>query len=191
MDGLQEEKQGIKTGKLLPSGYEQDDFVVNDDYDEENDQKSIDTVIEEATKEIEGLSLIGNHYVVCIPSYKRADICNNQTLAMLNSNGIPSDRIYVYVANAEEYAEYERILDPEFYSKIVIGELGLVQQRNFICSQWPEGQFIVSFDDDIKEVDLSLTSYESLGAFFFDAFNKCVKENAYIWGVILCTILFP
>jgi len=61
-------------------------------------------------------------YVVCIPSYKSAEICNEKTLAMLKPNHIPKDKIYVFVANKEEYEEYKKILDPTLYHKLIIGK---------------------------------------------------------------------
>lgn len=122
-------------------------------------------------------------YIICIPSYKRAAICNEKTLAMLKKNNIPKDKIYVYVANKEEYDEYKKVLDPSFYHKLVIGKKGIVPQRKFITDSWPNGKQIISFDDDVKMVDLKMAGYKSLDAFFKDAFQECEKQKAYIWGV--------
>ena len=90
-------------------------------------------------------------YVVCIPSYKRADVCNDKTLTMLKKNKIDSKKIYVYVANKDEYDEYLRVLDPKLYNKLVIGIKGLVPQRQFIMEQWKDGEHIVFFDDDVEK----------------------------------------
>ena len=122
-------------------------------------------------------------YVVCIPSYKRAQICNEKTLAMLKENGIDKSKIYVYVANKEEYEEYRKVLDKGLYNKLIIGQKGLVQQRRFISGQWPEGKNIVYLDDDIKSVDLKMSGYKTLDAFFKDAFAECRKQKSYIWGI--------
>jgi len=88
-------------------------------------------------------------YVVCIPSYKRAELCNEKSLAMLRHNKIPASKIYVYVANQEEYEEYKKTLDTKLYGKLVVGKKGLVPQRQFIMEQWGEGKHIVFFDDDV------------------------------------------
>jgi len=125
-------------------------------------------------------------YVVCIPSYKRAELCNEKTLQMLKDNKIPASKIHVYVANKEEYDEYEKILDKSKYNKLVIGVKGIVPQRQFIKDQWPEGKYIVSFDDDVASVDLSLSSMfkgKTLDYFLKTAFKECKKQKAYIWGV--------
>ena len=60
-------------------------------------------------------------YVVCIPSYKRAELCKDKTLKTLQHHKIDSKRIYVYVANKEDYKLYEEMLDKNTYNKIIIG----------------------------------------------------------------------
>ena len=125
-------------------------------------------------------------YIVAIPSYKRAEVCRDKTLAMLRHHKIPASKIFVYVANNEELAEYEKVIDKGLFHKLVVGKKGLVPQRQFIMSQWPEGKRIVFFDDDVAKIDLSLSSMfkgKSLDAFFKAAFSECVKQHSYIWGV--------
>jgi len=124
-------------------------------------------------------------YVVCIPSYKRAETCNEKTLKMLQDNNIPVKNIYVYVANKTEFDEYKKVLDPKLYKHLVIGKKGLVPQRQFIMNQWKEGQPIVFFDDDVESIDLSLSMFKNkpLSHFFKHAFNECKKQQSYIWGV--------
>ena len=124
-------------------------------------------------------------FVICIPSYKRATTCNEKTLRMLHDNKVQSTKIYVYVANKEEYEEYKKILNPKYYNKLVIGKVGIVPQRKFIMEQYKEGQHIVYFDDDVESIDLSLSMFKgkSLSYFIKYAFNACKKEKSYIWGV--------
>jgi hypothetical protein len=118
-------------------------------------------------------------YVICIPSYKRATICNEKTLKTLSE--IDSSRIYVYVTE-EDYEIYNSTLDKSRYNKLIIGEKGLVQQRQFIMNQWDTNQQIVFFDDDIEKIDLSLSESKSLEQFIIYAFNQCQNYNSYIWG---------
>lgn len=125
-------------------------------------------------------------YIVCIPSYKRAQLCNDKTLAMLKTNGIPFTKIYVYVANKEEYDEYLSIVDKTLYNKLVVGKKGLVPQRQFIMSQWPVNKHIIFFDDDVESVDLKLSPLfksKTLDYFFKYAFDECIKQKSFIWGV--------
>jgi len=125
-------------------------------------------------------------YVVCIPSYKRAIICNTKTLATLKENNIDSKNVYVYVANKEEYEEYNRVLDKMLYNKLIVGIKGLVPQRQFIMESWPQNKKIVFFDDDVASIDLSMSDrfkHKSLHEFFLAAFEECKHKKAYIWGV--------
>jgi hypothetical protein len=125
-------------------------------------------------------------YIICIPSYKRAIVCKEKTLATLIENKIDPKKIYVYVANKEDYDLYKQTLGPSEYNKLVIGKKGLVPQRQFIMEQWPTGKQIVFFDDDVESIDLSLSPRfkgHNLDYFIRQAFNECNEQNAYIWGV--------
>ena len=42
---------------------------------------------------------------VAIPSYRRAALLRDQTLALLKKHGVPRERITVFVANEEEHRE--------------------------------------------------------------------------------------
>ena len=126
------------------------------------------------------------NYIICIPSYKRSKLCNEQTLEMLHKNKINPKLIYVYVADKEEYNEYKNILDKHKYNKIIIGIKGISNQREFIYNDWPTGKHIILIDDDVKKVDLSLSllfKSHSLDYFFRFAFQECKKKHSYIWGV--------
>lgn len=125
-------------------------------------------------------------YIVAIPSYKRAEVCRDKTLAMLRANKIPANKIYVYLANKEEKEEYEKVLDKSSYNQLVVGIKGLVPQRQFIMSKWGEGKHIVFFDDDVAKIDLTLSPRfrgKSLDFFIKAAFDECHKNKSYIWGV--------
>jgi cellulose synthase/poly-beta-1,6-N-acetylglucosamine synthase-like glycosyltransferase len=125
-------------------------------------------------------------YIICIPSYKRANFCNEKTLATLHKHKIEPKYIYVYVANKEDYDLYKSILNKSLYNKLVIGKKGLVPQRQFIMEQWPKNKHIVFFDDDVESIDLSLSPRfkgYNLDYFLKEAFQECEKNNAFIWGV--------
>jgi hypothetical protein len=132
-------------------------------------------------------------YKIAIPSYKRSLICNNQTLKMLHDNGINPSVIYVFVVE-QELDIYVANLNPKWYNAIIVGKKGLTNQRDFITSYFNNGDHIISIDDDIINVDLSLTEYvqgtcttdrkrNCLDDFFNDAFIECVKHKSFIWGI--------
>ena len=125
-------------------------------------------------------------YIICIPSYKRSQVCKERTLTALHKHKIDPKKIYVYVANKEEYAIYKNTLDDAMYNKLIVGKKGLVPQRQFISNQWSENQKIVFLDDDIESIDLSLSPLfkkHNLDYFIKYAFSECSKYKSYIWGV--------
>jgi len=125
-------------------------------------------------------------YIVCIPSYKRAQVCKERTLNALHKYHIDPKKIYVYVANKEDYDLYKTTLDPATYNKLIIGKKGLVPQRQFITNQWGANKHIVFLDDDVESIDLSLSPQfksHNLDYFIKNAFNECIKMKSYIWGV--------
>lgn len=127
-----------------------------------------------------------DEYIIAIPSYKRANLCNEKTLKMLKENHISKDKIFVYVANQEEEREYNEVLNKQYYSKVVLGLKGVVPQRQFIMSQWPEGKHIVYLDDDVSSIDVSLSPRfkgKSLDFFLRSAFQECKSRGSFIWGV--------
>ena len=75
------------------------------------------------------------YYIVCIPSYNRATVCNEKTLNMLKAHNIPKRNIYVFVASQEEYYRYTEVLDAKLFGKLVIRVKGLMQQRQYIMEQ--------------------------------------------------------
>ena len=151
-------------------------------------------------------------YLIAIPTYKRYDILNTHTLAVLEKHKIDLDKINIFVANESEADSYKQHLDSKYHNKIIIGKKGLKNQRNFISSYFPEKQCIVQMDDDIKEIyyldhpdkkdyekwinlepsDMlarefrkrqTLIPVKGLNKLFHDFFKKCIIEGSYIWGV--------
>jgi hypothetical protein len=121
-------------------------------------------------------------YSIGIPSYKRSAICNSKTLKTLNDLGISKEKINVFVVE-EELDEYTKTLNPDFYNEIIVGVKKLVPQREFIENYYEVGTNLIMIDDDITELDLSLTEYKSADNFFCDAFSECLKQGAFIWGI--------
>jgi hypothetical protein len=89
-------------------------------------------------------------WIIAIPSYKRAETLRDKTLAYLREQGIPKQKIHVFVANKEEAATYKATLDPATYGHMHIAIPGMAAVRNYITSFFPVGKQIFNMDDDIR-----------------------------------------
>jgi hypothetical protein len=119
-------------------------------------------------------------YHIAIPKYNREHLIIQKTLRELDKWNINPTIITVFVVE-EEYEKY-RIQLPDKYD-IVIGLIGLVQQRQFIQHYYNEGDNIVMLDDDIENIDLSISEYTDLDEFFITAFSIIKERGCYIWSV--------
>ena len=86
-------------------------------------------------------------YNIAIPTYKRSSRVH--TLNYLKKENVPIDLITIFVADKEEYDLYFAKY-PEY--KIVIGVLGICNQRNFITEYFCEGEYVISIDDDVRDI---------------------------------------
>lgn len=133
-------------------------------------------------------------YQICIPSYKRHDTVMKKTLAVLESYNVDPARIKVFV-NAEEEGEYEnytRTLASHEYTKdieVVKGVPTIGKQRNFIEKWYPEGTYVMSFDDDIEEIQVKDGEQNLLRVEDFErdvvlrGFQACEDNNAKTFGI--------
>jgi len=101
--------------------------------------------------------------MIVIPTYKRY---NMKTIILLEKEGFTTDEITIYVANQEEKDLYQ--LSYPTYN-IIIGVLGIKNQREFIQSQYPEETILISIDDDIE-------SYKHIeDKNLRQIFNECIE----------------
>jgi hypothetical protein len=122
-------------------------------------------------------------YVVAIPTYKRSDQLPTKTLATLREGNIPMENIYIFVV-AEELDLY-RASCPGY--NIVVGQLGLVQQREFIHRYFPAYSYIVFLDDDIQQIyrPTSVSTKEvitDLHPVFMSMIDRMKEEHVSICG---------
>jgi cellulose synthase/poly-beta-1,6-N-acetylglucosamine synthase-like glycosyltransferase len=128
-------------------------------------------------------------YEVAIPSYKRHTQIVSKTLKTLARQGVPADKITVFVANDDEKALYQTTISDGSVKDIIVGVVGLVAQRNFISSYYPSDTFVVSVDDDVESVYRATGSTQkdkqeiNLPEFFEYAFAKMEQEQSSIWGI--------
>ena len=119
-------------------------------------------------------------YEIAIPTLGRTKILCEQTLHTLDTHKIDHKHIAVFVV-ADEYDAYRLVVSDDI--KIVIGVPTLDAQRKFINTYYPEGTKLICLDDDIKEIDLSMSAFTTLDSFFISAFDDLVKFKSFIWGV--------
>ncbi len=142
-------------------------------------------------------------YIIAIPSYNRPDLIQVKTLALLHRHRIPANKINIFVANQEQYDLYKAKVPIWLYGKLVIGVIGLRNQRNFIMDYYPEGAHIVQMDDDLDKImeliiephGASRKSRKSskssrrmrpiidLDEFINRAFEICKEKGIFLWGV--------
>jgi len=130
-----------------------------------------------------------SNFVVAIPSYNRENIITTKTLKTLSDGGISPKKIYIFVANRQQYLLYTSTVPSNLYNKIIIGKKGITKQRKFISQWFPEGQYIISIDDDVEEIQIlnksgdKLVKLEDINNFFISSYKLLKKEGLYIWGI--------
>jgi hypothetical protein len=126
-------------------------------------------------------------YVVAIPSYNRHNEIIDKTLTTLLDGGVNKNKIFIFVANKAQESIYMNAIPKTLYNKIVVGKLGIANQRVFISNYFPVNKYIVSLDDDVEELQMlrgeKLVKVRDLDGFFKDAYKILKKEHLYIWGV--------
>ena len=122
---------------------------------------------------------------IAIPSYKREELLKKKTLSCLERCEIPKDMIDIFVANREQYNVYREALGGEY--NIIIGEEGIVGQRNFIAMYYPFGQKVFCMDDDIKGLKRAdgntLREYTNLLGVVRYGFKKANEYKTPFFGV--------
>jgi len=127
------------------------------------------------------------NYVIAIPTYNRFEVISQKTLKTLHEGNIHKNKIVLFVANQREYELYKKNVPTELYHKIVVGKKGITHQRNFIANYFPEGQYVISMDDDIECLEMlrgeKLVKLKNINDFFIEAYKLLKKNNLYIWGI--------
>lgn len=136
-------------------------------------------------------------YKIIIPSYQRSTTITTKTLKVLQEQKIPSNKIYIFVANQTEKKQYLKTVPSEYHSHIIVGRKGLRNQRNFITTYFSEGEFLVQMDDDISQIweltnsgnnyqhkkDHKLIPLQNLDTFLKKTYQLMISHGIYLFGV--------
>ena len=120
-------------------------------------------------------------FSIAIPSYKRSETLNKKTLTALKNEGFLPHQITVFVANEEERESYLRNLDPSLYGTLVVGVLGIGNQRKFILEHYPLGHPILMVDDDVRK--FKKIGEWHLPTLFQKTFDYCLREGIPAWSL--------
>lgn len=125
-------------------------------------------------------------YQIAIPSYKRAELLKQKTIALLERFNVSKDKITIFVANEEEAEIYKKAL-PDY--TIVVAVKGLLAARAFYNSYYPKDTRILNLDDDMAELKQrnAVDKLEDYSGSFDDivklGFSICEAEGARLWGI--------
>ena len=126
-------------------------------------------------------------YVIAIPSYNRAETIAEKTLSYLLDGGVSASKITIFVANKTQEKMYATTVPRDMYKDIVVGKIGIANQRKFISHYYPIGTYVVSMDDDVEELQMlrgeKLVTLRKADEFFKKAYLMMKRENRFIWGI--------
>ena len=124
---------------------------------------------------------------IAVPTYNRPTVFKQKTLSYLLSEGIQPEEIDVFLKNEEQLVLYKQHIT-ENLNWVVCNTQNLCEKRQFICDYYPEGEHVVSIDDDIKR--LKMLRPVSLRILLKRMFEEMVKQNCKVWGFYPVSNLF-
>lgn len=128
-------------------------------------------------------------YKVAIPSYKRAETLKEKTLSLLTRHNIDPEKVTIFVADEDEKQKYQQTLKDTPYNNIVVGIVGMGAIRRFIQNYYPEGTYVMNFDDDLSECmkkidDKTMVPVDNLEEeVILKGFKACEEHGSYLFGV--------
>lgn len=126
-------------------------------------------------------------YQIAIPSYARAEILRDKTLAFLDAQNISTDIVTVFVASEEERKRYAEVLANKW--RIVVGCLNKLEQQKFYHTHYPKGMPLLNIDDDVSNLRQRTTDGKledftgSIDSLVEQMFGICQQEGAKMWGI--------
>lgn len=124
---------------------------------------------------------------IAIPTYKRAQIIDTLSLALLKKCSIPNESVYLFLSNAEEYKEYSYLLQ-DGYNLVYTKDLyNLQEKHNYIQDYFDVGERIIVMEDDIRSLkrkdDNRVIEYTDFKTMVQDGWHACDKKGTKLWGI--------
>ena len=114
-----------------------------------------------------------------IPTYNRYTTIFKHTISFLLKQNVERSDIYIFVANQEQYDLYREYIGNDY--NLVIGQLGIANQRNVIRYYFNPLDEIMVLDDDILRYT-SLNDSIPFLDFCKEQFRICKENGIYLWG---------
>ena len=129
-------------------------------------------------------------YRVVIPSYQRRETIADKTLKTLIDGGVPPELITVLLHEHDpSVASYNAPVEGVGANIAVTPARSLVEQRNMVGQLMPEGERIVTVDDDLTSIDTlsedgrKFAPTANVHKLFADMFNAVEQEGLKAWGL--------
>ena len=171
-----------------------DNYLINNIIDKNINQKS--------KKKNKKNKKIDKKLLINIKTLKRISKINN-TNNYNNSNSNNFNSCNSNNSNSNIFNSKKSKIQKNKFNKyikninIVVGFKGLKNQRNYISQYFSNNQKILQLDDDVKDIlklkydvsdpknrkKYSLHSIKNLHKFIVNAFNTCINNNIYLWGI--------
>jgi len=126
-------------------------------------------------------------YQIAIPSYARANLLRDKTLAFLENQNVNPEIVTIFVANEAERERYAEVLDSKW--QIVVGVINKLEQQKFYHSYYPKNTALLNIDDDVaglkqRTPEGKLEDFTgTIDALCEQMFGLCQSTGARLWGI--------
>ena len=121
---------------------------------------------------------------VCIASYNRYLSIGQKTLHFLRKVNYPRERILIFVSDSDQANLYRDWVEEDLYGDLIVGVLGLKEQRNFITDYLEEDEIYISMDDDVSDIKFLRLPNTFFSLLIQDAVDKLETRDFGLLGIM-------
>jgi hypothetical protein len=127
-------------------------------------------------------------YLVAVPSYDRAKVCNAKTLKLLRDGGVPPERVTVYCRHDDtQLPAYRADAADHGHRVVALGVRGIGGTRRALLDHYTDGTPLLQLDDDVTALQQvragKLHPITDLAAWVEGMFRECAARDLWLWGV--------